>query len=186
MDDTKLVQLYWDRDERAIPATADKYGSYCVSIARNILGSPEDAEECVNDTWLKAWNTMPPHRPDILSAYLGKIVRNLSLNRYRHNTADKRGGGELPVVLDELSELVSGKEDVEREIDSRELVQAMDTFLESLSPEKRSVFLCRYWYTASISEIAGKHRMTESAVAMTLHRLRRKLHSYLLERNFEL
>lgn len=186
MHDAALVQLYWDRDERAIPATADKYGSYCASIARNILGSPEDAEECVNDTWLKAWNTMPPHRPDILSAYLGKIVRNLSLNRYRHNTADKRGGGELPAVLDELSELVSGKEDVEREIDRRELVQAMDAFLEGLSPEKRSIFIHRYWYTASISEIAGKHGMTEGAVTMTLHRLRGKLRSYLLERSFEL
>lgn len=138
MHDAALVQLYWDRDERAIPATADRYGSYCASIARNILGSPEDAEECVNDTWLKAWNTMPPHRPDSLSAFLGKIVRNLSLNRYRHNTADKRGGGELPVVLDELSELVSGKEDVEREIDRRELVQAMDAFLECLSPENEA------------------------------------------------
>ena len=99
MDDANIVQLYWDRNEQAIPATAGKYGSYCTSIAKNILGNNEDAEECVNDTYLNAWNSMPPHRPSILSTFLGKIVRNLSFNRYKHNTADKRGGGELPVVL---------------------------------------------------------------------------------------
>ena len=109
MDDAKIVQLYWDRNEQAIPATADKYGRYCTSIANNILGNNEDAEECVNDTYLNAWNSMPPHRPSILSTFLWKIVRNLSFNRYKHNTADKRGGGELPVVLEELSDLVSGQ-----------------------------------------------------------------------------
>ena len=110
MDDANIVQLYWDRNEQAIPATADKYESYCTSIAKNILGNHEDTEECVNDTYLNAWNSMPPHRPSILSTFLGKIVRNLSFNRYKHNTADKRGGGELPVVLEELSDLVSGKD----------------------------------------------------------------------------
>ena len=98
MDDAQIVQLYWDRDEQAIRATADKYGNYCTSIAMNILGNQEDAEECVNDTYLNAWNAMPPHRPSILSTFLGKITRNLSFNRYKHNTADKRGSGELPVV----------------------------------------------------------------------------------------
>ena len=119
MDDAKIVQLYWDRNEQAIPATADKYGRYCTSIANNILGNNEDAEECVNDTYLNAWNSMPPHRPSILSTFLGKIVRNLSFNRYKHNTADKRGGGELPVVLEELSDLVSGKDDVGQAFDQR-------------------------------------------------------------------
>ena len=93
MDDGQIVQFYWDRDERAIPATADKYGNYCTSIAKNILGNPEDAEECVNDTYMRAWNSMPPHRPNVLSAFLGKITRNVSLNRYKQNPADKRGGG---------------------------------------------------------------------------------------------
>ena len=106
MDDEKIVQLYWNRDEQAIPATAQKYGNYCTSIAKNIIGNLEDAEECVNDTYLNAWNSMPPHRPGVLSTFLGKIVRNLSFNRYKYNTADKRGGGELPLVLDELSDLV--------------------------------------------------------------------------------
>ena len=186
MDDAKIVQLYWDRNEQAIPATADKYGNYCTSIAKNILGNKEDAEECVNDTYLNAWNSMPPHRPSILSTFLGKIVRNLSFNRYKHNTADKRGGGELPVVLDELSGLVSGKDDVEQEIDRKELVNAIDSFLDRLTPEKRSIFVSRYWHTDSISEIAKRQGMNDGAVSMTLNRLRLKLHNYLLERGFEL
>ena len=99
MDDAKIVQLYWDRNEQAILATAGKYGSYCTSIAKNILGNNEDAEECVNDTYLNAWNSMPPHRPSILSTFLGKIVRNLSFNRYKHNTADKRGCADCTPIL---------------------------------------------------------------------------------------
>ncbi len=186
MDDINIVRLYWDRNEQAITATANKYGNYCISIAKNILGNKEDAEECVNDTYLNAWNSMPPNRPSILSTFLGKIVRNLSFNRYKHNTADKRGGGELPVVLDELTELVSGKDDLEQEIDLKELVKAIDTFLDSLSPEKRSIFISRYWFTDSISEIAIRHGMKDGAVSMTLNRLRLKLHNYLLERGFEL
>ena len=186
MNDANIVQLYWDRNEQAIPATADKYGNYCTSIAQNILGSREDAEECVNDTYLNAWNSMPPHRPSILSAFLGKIVRNLSFNRYKRNAADKRGGGQLPMVLDELSDLVSGKDDVEQEIDRKELVNTIDAFLDTLTPEKRSIFISRYWYTDSISEIAVQHGMKAGAVSMTLNRLRLKLHNYLLERGFEL
>ena len=186
MDDAKIVQLYWDRNEQAISVTANKYGNYCTSIAINILGNREDAEECVNDTYMNAWNSMPPHRPNILSTFLGKIVRNLSFNRYKHNTADKRGGGELPVVLDELSDLVSGKDDVEQESEHKELVKSIGAFLDTLSPEKRSVFISRYWYTDSISESAVRHGMNDGAVSMTLNRLRLKLHNYLLERGFEL
>ena len=186
MDDAQIVQLYWDRDDQAIPATSDKYGNYCTSIAMNILSNQEDAEECVNDTYLIAWNSMPPHKPSILSTFLGKITRNLSFNRYRRNTANKRGGGELPVVLEELSDLVSGKDDVEQAFDQIELTKAIDTFLDSLSPKKRSIFISRYWYTDSISEIAVRHNMNDGAVSMTLHRLRLKLHNYLLERGFEL
>ncbi|MBE6968134.1 MAG: sigma-70 family RNA polymerase sigma factor [Ruminococcaceae bacterium] len=186
MDDAKIVQLYWDRNEQAIPATADKYGNYCASIAINILGNKEDAEECVNDTYMKAWNAMPPHRPGILSAFLGKIIRNLAFNRYKHNTADKRGGGVMPAVLDELSDLTSGKDEVEHEINRKELVKAIDAFLDSLSPEKRSIFISRYWYTDSVSEIARRHGMKEGAVSMTLNRVRIKLRNCLLERGFEL
>ncbi len=186
MDDIKIVQLYWDRDEQAIPVTSEKYGNYCNSIAKNILGNCEDAEECVNDTYLNAWNSMPPHKPSILATFLGKITRNLSFNRYKHNAADKRGGGELPAVLDELSDLVSGNNDVEQEFNAKELVKAIDTFLDTLSPEKRRIFISRYWYTDSISAIAKRYGMNNGAISMTLNRLRLKLHNYLLERGFEL
>lgn len=186
MEDAKIVQLYWDREEQAIPETADKYGRYCTSIARNILANKEDAEECVNDTYLNAWNTMPPHRPNSLSTFLGKITRNLSFNRYKHNTAEKRGGGELPLVLDELSELVSGTEDVGREVEYHELVKALNQFLQGLPMEKRMIFVRRYWYTDSVSKIANRFGMKEGTVSMTLNRLRNRLRNYLLERGFEL
>ena len=186
MDDAKIVQLYWDRNEQAILATADKYGNYCASIAKNILGNHEDAEESVNDTYLNAWNSMPPHRPSILSTFLGKIVRNLSIKRYKHNTADKRGGGQATVVLDEIAEFVSDADSVEQEIDRKELVTAIDSFLDRLPTDKRNIFICRYWYFDSISDIANRFRMTENNVSVTLNRLRLKLHNYLLERGFEL
>ena len=186
MDDAKIIQLYWDRDEQAIPAIADKYGSYCTSIAQNILGNREDAEECVNDTYFNAWNAMPPHRPNVLSAFLGKITRNLSLNRYKHNHSDKRGGSQTTVVLDEIAEFVSDTDSVEQEIDCRELVKAIDRFLDRLPADKRNIFVCRYWYFDSISDIANRFGMTENNVSVTLNRLRLKLHNYLLERGFEL
>lgn len=186
MDDTKIVQLYWDRNEQAIPATADKYGNYCRSIAQNLLGNSEDAEECVNDTYWSAWNYIPPHRPTVLSTFLGKITRNLSLNRYKHNTADKRGGKQVAVVLDEIAELVSGTDGVEQEIDRQELIQAMDAFLRALSVEKRAIFVRRYWYFDTISAIASRFSMTENRVSVILHRLRRTLHTYLSERGFDL
>ena len=186
MEDNRIVQLYWDRDQNAITQTAVKYGKYCTSIAINILGSQEDAEECVNDTYLNAWNCMPPHRPSVLSAFLGKITRNLSYNRYKYNMANNRGGSEISAVLDELSGCVSGTENVEEEIEYKELVNAIDSFLDTLSPKKRSIFVCRYWYTDSISEIARQFQMRENAVSMTLIRIRSKLREYLRERGYEL
>ena len=186
MDDNKIVQLYFDRDERAISETASKYGSYCSSIARNILGNREDAEECVNDPYLNTWNSIPPHRPKLLSAFLGKIVRNLAFNRYKHNTAEKRGGGELPLVLDELAECVSGQDDVANAYLVKELVSAINDFLGTLPEDKRRMFVCRYWYTQSIAQIAKRHGVESSAVAVTLSRLRTKLRNYLMERGYEL
>jgi RNA polymerase sigma-70 factor (ECF subfamily) len=186
MDDAKIVRLFWDRDEQAITATADKYGGYCTAIAKNILGNKEDAEECVNDTYLNAWNSMPPHSPNVLSTFLGKITRNLSFDRYKHNTADKRGGGETTAVLDELLEIVSDTDSVEQEINRKELVKAIDTFLGTLSADKRGLFVRRYWYFDSISTIASRFEMTENNVSVNLNRIRLKLHNYLLERGFEL
>ena len=129
---------------------------------------------------------MPPHRPNMLSTFLGKITRNLSFNRYKHNNADKRGRGEISVVLDELSECVSGKNNIEQEIEYKELVKAIDSFLDSLSLEKRSIFICRYWYTDSIKEIARQFNMRENTVSMILSRIRTKLQKYLIERGYEL
>ena len=186
MDDAKIVQLYFDRNEQAIPATADKYGNYCKSIANNILGNHQDAEECVNDTYLNTWNTIPPHRPKMLSTFLGKIVRNLSFNRYKHNTAGKRGGGELPAVLDELAGCVSGNDDVEQAYEYKELVKDINDFLSTLPVHKRNIFVCRYWYTDSVADIAARYNMSYSAVSMELTRLRTKFHNYLIGRGYEL
>lgn len=186
MDDAKIVQLYLDRNEKAILVTADKYGKYCISIARNILGNVEDAEECVNDTYHNTWNTIPPQRPKMLSTFLGKITRNLAFNRYKHNVADKRGGGELPAVLDELAECVSGNNNVEQAYEYKELVTNINDFLSELQVKKRNIFMCRYWYADSIADIAARYGMTVPAVTMILARIRTQLHDYLVERGYEL
>lgn len=185
MKDSMIVQLYFDRYESAISRTHEKYGAYCTSIANSILGCAEDAEECVNDTYIKAWNTIPPHRPGVLSTFLGKITRNLSFNKYKQNTAQKRGGSDIPVILDELEECVaSTADDVENEMEYKELVKVIDDFLASLPQEKRNIFVCRYWYNESVAKIAKEYGMKENAVSMVLHRLRVKLKDFLIERGY--
>ena len=141
-EDSQIIQLYWERDQQAIDATLQNIaGSFCTAIAKNILGNDQDAEECVNDAYLSVWNAIPPHRPGILPAFLAKITRNTALNKYKHNTAQKRGGGQLPLVLDELSDLVSGKEEQWRQaFDRQELLQAIQDFLASLLPSKAEYF----------------------------------------------
>lgn len=186
MEDEKIVQLYWQRDEQAIGVTEEKYGPYCTAIARRILHSRRDEEECVNDTWLAAWNAMPPHRPSVLSAFLGRLTRNLAFNRYTRDRAAKRGGGETELVLDELAEIVSGREDVCSEVERQELVRELNVFLSALSAKKRAIFLQRYWYAHSVGDIAARWGVKETAVSMTLHRLRRDLRQYLTERGFAL
>lgn len=186
MDDREIVDLYWKRNSNAINETASKYGGYCTSIARNILGNDEDAEECVNDTYLNTWNSIPPNRPSVLSAYLGKITRNLSFDRFRRRRADKRGGGEYELVLDELAECVSGAGSVEQEAERAELVLVINSFLDTLSKEKCSIFLCRYWYATPVSKIAASFGMSEGSVSVTLTRIRGKLKNYLKERGYDL
>ena len=186
MNDKDIVQLYFDRDQRALSVTAKKYGNYCISIAKNILCNNEDAEECVNDTYLSTWNAIPPTIPTILYAFLGKITRNLAFNKYKHNHAMKRGNGEIAIVLDELAECVSGLDDVEQEIEGRELVETINSFLNTLAPRKRNIFICRYWYSDSVTSIARRYQMTESNVSTTLSRLRPELKEYLLERGYKL
>ena len=186
LQDWEIVQLYWDRDERAIAASAEKYGRYCTSIAARILSDSQDVEECVSDTFWRAWNAIPPHRPALLSAFFGKITRNLSCSRYRRNTAHKRGGGALDAVLEELSGIVSGADSVEQQADYRALIAASNAFLGGLSAEKRGIFLCRYWYFDRIPEIAARYGKSENHVSVILNRLRAKLRAYLLERGFTL
>ena len=186
MDDAKIVQLYWDRDPSAVDQTAMKYGNYCHAIAKNILGNYDDADECVNDTYMAAWRSMPPHRPSVLSTFLGKITRNLSFNRYKQIRAEKRGGGELPVVLDELAECVSGEDNLEQTMEYNELVETINLFLASLSSEQRIMFVRRYWYTDSIAEIAKQFGMRENTVTKNLQRSRARLRQYLWERGYEI
>lgn len=186
MEDNEIIQLYLDRNEQAITETAAKYGNYCSSIAKNILKNWEDAEECVNDTYLKAWNVIPPNRPTMFKAFLGRITRNLSFNLYKKMNADKRGNGQIAVVLDELAECVSGSSDPYREFDKTELLNAINTFLEKLPQDKRIMFVCRYWYSDSVTDIAKRCGMSENSVSVSLNRLRKRLHNYLLERGFEL
>lgn len=186
MDDNCIIQLYWDRNEQAISMTSEKYGHYCKAIARNILNNDEDAEECVNDTYLNAWNSMPTHWPEQLATFLGKITRNLSFNKYKQNRAEKRGGGEIELVLDELTDCVSDTDNVEQIIDYQELVKAINLFARNLSKEKRNIFVRRYSYADPVSEIAKDYGMLQGSVSKALERTRKQLKAYLIERGFEL
>ncbi len=186
MEDKEIIKLYLDRNEKAIAATSEKYGSYCKTISVNILKNDEDAEECVNDTYMKTWNAIPPQIPVIFSAFLGKIVRNISFNKYRHNNSQKRGGSEMPLILDELGEIVSGKESVEDEIDKKELLRDINGFLNSISEYKRGIFIRRYWYSNKVSDIAQRYGRSENSVSVELNRIRKKLSDHLLKRGYEL
>ncbi len=186
MDDRKIIALFWQRDNRAIPRTDEKYGNYCLTVAKNILGNREDAEECVNDTWLKAWNTIPPQDPKNLSAYLASITRNLALNRYKLQHTAKRGQGQTALVLEELQTILCDEDPVGQAVDRAELAAAINDFLSGLPQRKRHIFVCRYWYFDSISHIAARFGMTENHVSVTLNRLRAKLRDTLTERGFDL
>ena len=179
MEDVKIIDLYWQREESALLHTEQKYGGYCRSIAYHILHSHEDSEECVSDTWLHAWNAMPPKRPDVLSAFLGKITRNLSIDRYKAIHADKRGGGNVPAALSELEECVPSLHGVESAMDEKLLSQAIDAFLRTLPQRECNVFLRRYWYVDSVKEIAKRFGLNENSVKSILFRTREKLRIYL-------
>ena len=185
MEDEKIIDLYWERSERAIAETERKYGAYCRSIATHILYNQEDSEECVNDTYLRAWNAMPKERPAILSAFLGAITRNLSLDRYRKNHSAKRGGKEVAFVFDELIDCVS-KEDGLQSLEEKELVESLNCFLKGLRQEQRVLFLRRYWYMDSIAEIAARYSMSESKVKSILFRTRKKLWEQLQKEGYVL
>lgn len=178
MDDKKIIELYFKRSEDAISETERKYGKYCYSIARRIVSNDEDAKEIVNDTYLKAWNTIPPNKPDPLSTYLGMICRQTALNRYKETTRKKRGGRAIDVALDELIDCIPSER--ENEIVDRMLIaKLLNSFLESLPKKTRMIFIRRYWYMDAVSQIADTFAMSESGVKMTLFRARLKLKKYL-------
>lgn len=181
MEDSRIVELYWQRNESAISETASKYGGYLNTISYQILSNTEDAEECVNDTYVDAWNCMPPHRPSILSTFLGKITRRISIDLFRKRNAGKRGGGETALALDELEECVAGEGGVEDEIERQELRKTVNAFLASLPAVERQVFMRRYWYMDSVSDIAEMFGFSESKTASMLHRTRGKLKARLGE-----
>lgn len=183
MEDTCIIDLYFERSEQAIAETDTKYGGYCYSIAYNILSSREDSEEAVSDTYLAAWNTIPPRRPRFLSAFLGKVTRHISIDRWRRLGAHKRGGGEIILALEELEEC-AGQQDIQRELEQKELVRAIDHFLMSLPETERNVFLCRYWYLDSVQVISEVSGFSQSKVTSMLHRTREKLRKELSKEGY--
>ena len=185
MDDKQIVELYWQRDEHAIEATAAKYGPYCMKISRNILEDRADSEENVNDTYLHAWNAMPPQRPAILQAFLGKIARNLALNRYKAKSAQKRQGDALAFSLDELDDCAVSLSGPESETAATELGASISAFLRTQSEDARSMFILRYFYCDSIEEISSRFGCGESRVKTTLLRTRRKLKQHLIKEGYD-
>lgn len=185
MDDKEILDLYFSRSERAIEQTEQKYGAYCFNIANHILSSYPDAEECVNDTYYTAWRLIPPRRPQRLRIFLGKLTRNLSIDRWRKNTAEKRGGGETQLLLDELEECVLGQESPETDLLQKELSAALNRFLSQLPDVDRSVFLLRYYYANSQAEVAQKTGLSVNQVKYILHRTRDTLSSILKKEGFQ-
>ena len=182
MDDSRIVDLFWARDESAIDRTSEKYGPYCYSIAFNILNNSEDSDECVNDTYMSAWNSIPPKRPSVLRTFLGRIVRNLSIDLYRKKTAGKRSGSNADLILEELSECVSGKEDIDESVDAEEVTAAINDFLMNAKETDRKLFVLRYWYGSTVKSIAKKTGLTENNISVRLSRMRASLADLLWER----
>lgn len=184
MDDSEIVELYFNRSDKAISETEKKYGAYCSRIAYNILSNLQDSEECVNDTWLGAWNSIPPHRPQTLKTFLGKITRRLSLMKLRSQNRLKRGSGSVEIALEELGDCVGSADSVEADFEEKELTAAINAFLSSLGETERDVFVCRYWYFAPIAGISKGFGFSESKTKSMLFRTRNKLRAYLQEEGY--
>ena len=178
MDDSKIIELFFARSEQAISELASKYGKLCLKIAKNILSNTSDAEECVNDTYLGAWNSIPPAKPDPLQAYICRIVRNISIMKYHSNTAVKRNSF-YDEALDELEVCLASPLLVEDSVSANELAGLLDSFLDTLGSTDRVIFVRRYWYSDSISDIAERFNMREGTTSVRLSRIRKKLRKYL-------
>jgi len=178
MEDSQIIELYWQRSESAIEETSHKYGKLCRHIALNIVGNFSDAEECENDTYIAAWNAIPPTRPNSLSAFLSKITRNIALNRYEYNKAQKRNH-EFDLILSELEECIAAPKTVEQAYEEGMVAELIDDFLAGLSKEKRVIFVRRYWYSDPVKDIAKRMKISESKVKTSLFRTRKELQQYL-------
>lgn len=183
MTDEQIIEMYFSRNEAAIKATSDKYSSYCYKIADNILKNHSDSDECVNDTWLKTWNSIPPHRPNIFSAFLAKITRNIALNMIKYQSAEKRNI-HLTVALTELGECLAGTDSPSSAVEQRELSKAINDFVGSLNETDRRVFVRRYFFADDISAIGKKYGLSENNVYVILSRTRKKLRDYLTEEGY--
>ena len=181
MTDERIIELFFARSERGIEELDTKYGATCHKIAQNILGNKEDAEECVNDAYLGVWNSIPPKKPSLLSAFLFKILRNLSITRYHANTAQKRNSF-YDIALDELEETISTEESIEKECSQKELTTTIEGFLDTLTRENRVIFVRRYWFSESYTEIAKRTGLTEKNISVRLTRIREKMKKHLSER----
>jgi len=184
LEDSQIIELYWQKNADAISETSSKYGAYCYTIANNILRNIEDSEECVNDTWLNAWNAMPPQRPNVLRMFLAKITRSLSINRFNAHNAEKRGGGEIILVLDELGECVAGESDVEAAYEATELERCICHFVRTLPERDRNVFVRRYFFTEPMPAIAERYGLTVNNITVILSRTRKKLKTELMKEGY--
>lgn len=184
MDDTRIISLYWEKDETAIKETSSKYGRLCTYIANNILSCREDSEECVNDTYLAVWNAIPTQRPNRFSVFVSRITRNLALKRYEYLSAAKRSPGAV-TSLEELGDCVSGTEQIESEIEKRLIESAINHFLWQQGEEKRNVFIRRYWYFDSIAAISQSTGFSQSKIKSMLYEMRQKLRKYLESEGIE-
>lgn len=179
VEDEEIIRLYWNRSEDAVTATSEKYGAYCTAIALRIVGLLQDAEECVSDTWMRAWNAIPPERPSRLRLWLGRITRNLSVDRLKGLRAQKRGGGQGELLLSELEQCIPAASHVESEADDAELARLLNDFLRAQRPEHRAAFILRYYYAEPVADVAKKLSMNENTAATVLFRMRKALRSYL-------
>lgn len=184
MEDNKIVKLYLDRNEEAIKQSQIKYGNYCYAISYNILKDNQDVEECLSDTYLKAWNLIPPNVPKVLSTFLGKIIRRLSIDKYRKNHALKRNS-EYTLSLQEIGECI-GKDSTKEKVDEKQLTETINSFLAKLNKESRNIFVCRYYYFDSIEDIQKRFNCSESKVKMSLKRTRDSLKDYLIKEGYSL
>ena len=186
MTDSEIIELYFQRDERAIAATQERFGKYCEKIARNILADDQDAQECVNDVYLRVWESIPPERPNILAAYLAAITRHAALSRYRREKAEKRGGGEVALILGELSELVSDGSGVEETAERREIINEINRFLETLPETSRRIFVLRFVCCESVRDIAKRVGKSENSVSVNLNRTKKQLKKHLNKEGYNL